>query len=74
MRKLWSEIAANTGILSNEVNPNLWHDTMWEYLSFIDPQKAIELYNSNSKRNLKFGISQAQTYHWPARYERARTV
>lgn len=64
VRKLWSEIAANTGILSNEVNPNLWHDTMWEYLSFIDPQKAIELYNSNPKRNLKFGISQAQTYHW----------
>ena len=64
VRKLWSEIAANTGILSGEANSNLWHDTMWKYLSFIDPQKAIELYNSNPKRSLKFGISQAQTYHW----------
>lgn len=61
---MWSEIAANTGILSGEANSNLWHDTMWKYLSFIDPQKAIELYNSNPKRSLKFGISQAQTYHW----------
>ncbi len=63
-QKLWDEISRNTGILTNEANPNLWHDVMWEYLSFIDPAKAIELYNSNPNRSLKFGISDAQTYYW----------
>ncbi|MEZ4887810.1 MAG: glycosyl hydrolase [Chitinophagales bacterium] len=61
---LWNEIAANTGILNNEANPNLWHDVYWEYLAFIDPAKAIELYDSYPDRELKFGISDAQTYHW----------
>jgi len=61
---LWDEITTNTGILNNEVNPNLWHDTYWKYLSFIDAQAAIDLYNSNPDRALKFGISDAQTYHW----------
>jgi len=61
---LWTEISNNTGILSNEENPNLWHDTYWKYLSLIDAQAAIDLYNSNPDRNLKFGISDAQTYHW----------
>jgi len=62
--KLWNEIEANTGILSNQVNPNLWHDIMWEYLAFINPAKAISLYNSYPNRELKFGVSDAQTYHW----------
>ena len=62
--KLWNEIEANTGILSNQVNPNLWHDIMWEYLAFINPAKAISLYNSFPNRELKFGVSDAQTYHW----------
>ena len=44
---LWSEIASNTGIMFNEQNPNLWHDVYWQYLSFIDPSLAIELYDSN---------------------------
>ena len=61
---LWSEITDNTGILYNEVNPNLWHDVYWQYLSFIDPQAAIELYDSYPDRILKFGISDAQTYYW----------
>ena len=64
VKRLWNEIKANTGILNNQVNPNLWHDVMWEYLAFIDPAKAIEMYNSNPGRELKFGISDAQTYHW----------
>ena len=64
VQKLWNEISANTGILRNEENPNLWHDIMWEYLSFVDPQRAIDLYNSNPDRSLKFGVSDAQTYHW----------
>ena len=61
---LWTEISSNTGILNNEANDNLWHDTYWKYLSFIDPQAAIDLYDSYPDRNLKFGISDAQTYHW----------
>ncbi|MCA0931863.1 carbohydrate-binding protein [Lutimonas saemankumensis] len=61
---LWTEITANTGILQNEENPNLWHDTYWKYLSLIDPQSALDLYESYPERNLKFGISDAQTYHW----------
>ncbi|MHC1778387.1 MAG: glycosyl hydrolase [Lentimicrobium sp.] len=61
---LWDEVAANTGIMSNQVNPNLWHDMWWEYLAFIDPPQAIEMYNSFPNRELKFGISDAQTYHW----------
>ena len=64
VKRLWNEIVANTGISSNQVNPNLWHDIMWEYLAFIDPAKAISMYNSFPNRDLKFGISDAQTYHW----------
>jgi len=63
-QSLWNEISAKTGILSNEANANLWHDTYWQYLSFIDPQAAINLYDSYPDRELKFGISDAQTYHW----------
>ena len=64
MQKLWNEITQNTGILQNEANPNLWHDVMWEYLAFINPQQAISLYDSYPDRTMKFGISKAQTYHW----------
>jgi endo-1,3(4)-beta-glucanase len=61
---LWDEIISNTGILNNEVNPNLWHDVYWKYLSFIDPESAISLYNSNPQREIKFGVSDAHTYYW----------
>ena len=64
VRKLWNEIEQNTGILNNVPNVNLWYDIMWEYLAFIDPQKAINLYNNYPDRGLKFGVSDAQTYHW----------
>lgn len=64
IEKLWTEITENTGILNNEVNPNLWHDVFWEFQAFLDPETAIQLYDSNPNRNLKFGISDAQTYHW----------
>ena len=63
-QSLWTEISSNTGILSNQENPNLWHDTYWKYLSMINPQAAVDLYNSYPDRSLKFGISDAQTYHW----------
>jgi endoglucanase Acf2 len=61
---LWTEMEQNTGILANDPNVNLWHDTYWKYLAFIDPQKAINLYDSYPNRGLKFGVSDAQTYHW----------
>ena len=64
VKRLWDEIVANTGIASNQVNPNLWHDMYWQYLAFKDPAKAIEMYNSYPNREIKFGISDAQTYHW----------
>lgn len=64
VKTLWAEIEKNTGILSNQVNDNLWHDVYWSYLAFINPQKALDLYNSFPNRNLKFGVSDAQTYHW----------
>ncbi|MCH7402922.1 glycosyl hydrolase [Belliella kenyensis] len=62
--KLWREIEQNTGILRNEANVNLWHDVKWQYLAFTDPQKAIDLYDSYPERELKFGVSDAQTYYW----------
>ncbi|MGB3180641.1 MAG: glycosyl hydrolase [Cyclobacteriaceae bacterium] len=61
---LWAEIEQNTGILNNDDNVNLWHDTMWKFLAFTDPEKAIDLYNSYPDRNMKFGVSDAQTYYW----------
>ncbi len=64
VQKLWTEITENTGILNNEPNDNLWHDVYWEYLAFLDPQLAIQMYDSYPERSLKFGISDAQTYHW----------
>ena len=33
-------------------------------MSFTNPQEAVNLYNAYPDRNLKFGISDAQTYHW----------
>ncbi len=65
VQKIWNEIIANTEILSTtSTNPNLWHDTFWKFLSFVNPQEAIDLYNSYPNRIMKFGISDAQTYHW----------
>ena len=61
---LWAEMAQNTGILNQAVNPNLWHDIYWQFLAFTDPGLAIDLYNANPGRNLKFGVSDAQTYYW----------
>ncbi|CAM1369260.1 glycosyl hydrolase [Tenacibaculum xiamenense] len=61
---LWTEMASNTGILSNQENPNLWHDTYWKFLALTDAQAAIDLYDSYPDRELKFGISDAHTYHW----------
>jgi endoglucanase Acf2 len=63
-QRLWTEMAANTGILSNQANDNLWHDVYWSFLAFTDPELALDLHDSYPDRSLKFGISDAQTYHW----------
>jgi len=64
-QKIWNEIEQYTDILNpNATNPNLWYDTFWKYLAFINPEKALDLYNQAPNRNLKFGISDAQTYYW----------
>ncbi|MEO1381673.1 MAG: glycosyl hydrolase [Bacteroidota bacterium] len=62
--KIWNEMAQYTGILNNEENPNLWHDVVWKYLAMTDPDLAIMLYDDYPERNLKFGVSDAHTYHW----------
>ncbi|WP_406684703.1 glycosyl hydrolase [Seonamhaeicola sp. MEBiC1930] len=65
VQTIWDELKTHTNILdATDTNPNLWHDTIWKYLSFLDPEEAISLYNADPDRNLKFGISDAQTYHW----------
>lgn len=65
VQKIWDELQTYTEILSTtSTNPNLWHDTIWKYLSFIDPQLAIDLYDSYPDRIMKFGVSDVQTYHW----------
>ena len=65
VNKIWSEIENYTEILNpNSDNPNLWYDTFWKYLAQIDPARAIELYDLSPDRTLKFGVSDAQTYHW----------
>ena len=64
VNRLWNEIKNNTGIMQNEANANLWHDVMWEFAAFTNPSEAIALYDSYPERTLKFGISDAQTYHW----------
>ncbi len=64
LETLWSEIKQNTGILQNQVNPNLWHDIMWQLAAFTDPDEALRLQASYPDRDLKFGVSDAQTYYW----------
>ncbi len=64
VESLWNEIKKNTGIVRNEANDNLWHDIMWQYAAYIDAPEAISMYDSNPNRNLKFGVSDAQTYYW----------
>ncbi|NVJ88413.1 MAG: carbohydrate-binding protein [Flavobacteriaceae bacterium] len=63
-QKLWAEIETKTPVLNNTPHDNLWYDTYWKFLSMTNAQKAIDLYDSYTDRNLKFGVSDAQTYHW----------
>lgn len=63
-QNLWAEMETKTVVLNNVAHPNLWYDTYWKFLSMTDAQKAINLYDAYEDRDLKFGISDAQTYHW----------
>ncbi|MEL6557503.1 MAG: glycosyl hydrolase [Bacteroidota bacterium] len=62
--RVWTEMTQNTAVLNNIANDNLWYDTYWKFLSFTDPDQALAMYQSYTNRNLKFGVSDAQTYHW----------
>jgi endo-1,3(4)-beta-glucanase len=62
--KLWNDMKANTGVLSNTPNDNLWYDVYWSYLALVDPATAINLYNNYQNRAIKNGESDANTYNW----------
>lgn len=61
---LWTDMTAKTGVLSNTPNDNLWFETYWSFRSFSNPADAVALYNNYPNYKLKFGNSDAQTYHW----------
>ncbi|MDE7120270.1 MAG: hypothetical protein K2O10_06640, partial [Muribaculaceae bacterium] len=63
-KKYWDAMKAETGILSNDNNPNIWYDTWIQFLSMINPAQGLSLYNSCTHLGEKFGASQAQTYQW----------
>lgn len=64
VQEVWDGMTKNTDVLKNVSNDNLWYDTYWKYLSFLDADKALGLYNNYRERNLKVGISDAHTYQW----------
>lgn len=64
VQRVWNDMTAKTDVLNNVPNDNLWYDVYWKFLSFLDSEQALQLYNAYPDRNLKFGISDAQTYHW----------
>jgi len=70
VQRVWTGVLRDTSVMSNLSgdpnggDPNLWYDVLWCYQSFLDPQAALEGYYRWQGRNLKFGISDAQTYHW----------
>ncbi len=61
---LWNDMTAKTGVLTNTPNDNLWFETYWSFRAFSDPAAALALYNNYPNFKLKFGNSDAQTYHW----------
>ena len=63
-QNLWTDMTVKTGVLSNTPNDNLWFETYWSFRSFSNPADAVNLYNNYPNYKLKFGNSDAQTYHW----------
>lgn len=75
VERIWHEIEQYTEILSPDSrNPNLWHDTFWKYLAFVNPSRALDLYELSPDRLMKFGVSDAQTYYWLHNLEALGTV
>jgi endo-1,3(4)-beta-glucanase len=65
VQKLWADIKAKTTVLTiPNNNVNLWLDVFWSYLALADPETALSLYNNYPDYPVKFGCSDAQTYHW----------
>ena len=64
VREVWEGMKAKTEVLQNVQNANLWYDTYWSFLAFLDPAEALRLYNNYTERDVKTGMSDAQTYHW----------
>lgn len=63
--KVWTEMGTNTAINDNTTqNPNLWRDTYWCFKALSDPQAAITHYNNFTNRDIKFGVTDAFTYHF----------
>lgn len=62
--RFWRAFETDTQVLNNVQNDNIWYDTLWQFLAMMDADRAISLYNAYPERNLKFGISPAQTYQW----------
>jgi endoglucanase Acf2 len=64
VHEAWNGMTKNTDVLSNISNDNLWYDVYWKFLSFLDADEALNLYNNYRNRNIKVGISDAHTYQW----------
>ena len=62
--EFWRTMCNETGILSKEQNGDIWYDSWWKFLAMLDAEKAIKLYTDYTYRDIKFGVSQAQTYQW----------
>jgi len=47
-----------------ETAPQSWEDIFWGYLSFNDPELAIEQFHENPVYGEEFGETYLHTYHW----------
>ena len=64
-KALWNEMKTKTATHTRpNTNPNLWLDIYWSFLALTDPQAAVNLYSAYPNYPIKFGCSDAQTYHW----------
>lgn len=60
----WEAMCRETGILSNQENPNIWYEAWTRFYSMTDPAKALQFYNNCTQYDKKFGDSEAHTYQW----------
>jgi len=67
VNRVWTGLVRDTDVLKNDTavdDPNCWYDVLWCYQAFSDPEGALTGYNRWQGRDIKNGISDAQTYHW----------